>query len=280
MKILVTGAGGLLGSALVAEARGRGHDVVALDRVRLDVTDADAVGSAVAGAAAGAVINCAAYTAVDRAESEPDLARRINRDGARNVAVACAAAGAVPVQISTDYVFDGALRTPYRPDEQTSPLSVYGATKLEGERATAEAAPDHLIVRMSWLYGGDSGFVPAILRRAEAGQPLRVVSDQEGRPTWAPHAAAALLDLVELGATGIHHVAGGGTCSWLELAREAAHLAGVRVPVQSVTTKEFGAPAPRPPYSVLDLTETEALLGRTMPHWHDGLESFLEERHG
>jgi len=280
MKVLVTGAGGLLGSTLVTEARRRGHDVVAFDRAGLDVRDADSVATAVSAAAPDVVINCAAYTAVDRAESEPDLARRINRDGALNVASACAYVGALPVYVSTDYVFDGAVHTPYRPDAPPSPLGVYGLTKLEGECATAEAASENLIVRTSWLYGGQNGFVPAILRRAEAGEPLRVVSDQEGRPTWAPHATAALLDLVERGARGTHHVAGGGTCSWLELARAAVSRAGLRVAIQPVTTKEFGAPAPRPPYSVLDLTSTEALLGRAMPDWREGMVGFLENRDG
>jgi dTDP-4-dehydrorhamnose reductase len=280
MRILVTGAGGLLGSALVRQAQRRGHDVVALDRAALDVTDASSVARTVASAAPDAVVNCAAYTAVDRAEAEPELARLVNRDGARNVAAACAAVGAVPVYVSTDYVFDGALRTPYRTDAPTAPLGAYGATKLEGERATAEAAPEHLTVRMSWLYGGDNGFVPAILRRAEAGRPLRVVSDQEGRPTWAPHAAEALLDLVERGARGTYHVAAGGACSWLELAREAVRAAGLDVPVRPVTTEEFRAAARRPPYSVLDLTDTESLLGRAMPDWHEGLRGFLENRNG
>jgi len=280
MRILIAGAGGLLGGALVAEARQRGSDVVALCHGELDVTDPVAVAEALSAAAPDVVVNCAGYTSVDRAEAEPELARRVNRDGARNVATASAAAGAVPVYISTDYVFDGTVRTPYRPDHPTSPLGVYGATKLEGERATAEAAFEHLIVRTSWLYGGDNGFVPAILRGAEAGQSLRVVGDQEGRPTWAPHAASALLDLVERGARGIHHVAGGGSCAWLELAREAVRLAGLQVPIQEVTTKEFGAPAPRPPYSVLDLTDTEAVLGRAMPDWREGLAGFMERRLG
>jgi dTDP-4-dehydrorhamnose reductase len=280
MRILVTGAGGLLGSTLVTEARRRGHDVVALERARLDVTDAAAVKRAIAAAAPDVVVNCTGYSAVDRAEAEVELARKVNRDGARHVAEACASVGAVPVYVSSDYVFDGAIRTPYRPDAPPSPLSVYGATKLEGERATAEAAANHLVVRTSWLYGGRKGFVPTMLRRAQAGELLRVVSDQEGRPTWAPHAAAALVDLLESGAAGTHHVAGGGTCTWLELAREAVSLVGLRVPIQSLTTKEFGAPAPRPPYSVLDLTSAEALLGRSMPHWHEGLESFLENWNG
>jgi dTDP-4-dehydrorhamnose reductase len=280
VKILVTGAGGLLGRALVPEARERGHEVTALDRAGLDVTDGAAVRLALSGVRPDVVLHCAAYTAVDRAEGEPEAARGVNRDGARNVAAASAEVGAVPVYVSTDYVFDGRKRWPYLPDDATSPQSVYGRTKLEGEKATSEAAADHLIVRTSWLYGDDNGFVPAILRRARSGAPLRIVEDQEGRPTWAPEAAGALLDLVDHGARGTWHVAGGGACTWLDLAGEALRLAGIQVPVEAVTSAEFGAPAVRPAYSVLDLTATERLLGRAMTDWREALARYLETTDG
>ena len=278
MKVIVTGSAGLLGSAIVSDARTRGHEVSAMDRARLDVTDANAVKDAIGDERPDAVVHCAGYTAVDRAETEPEVARAVNCEGTRNVAAASAEAGAVLVYISTDYVFDGDKRLPYLPYDPTAPLSVYGRTKLEGEQVAAEVAPDHLIVRMSWLYGNDNGFVPAILRRAEAGQGLRVVDDQEGRPTWAPHAASGVLDLLERGARGVWHVAGGGTCTWLELAREALRQAGLDVPVAPVTTSEFGAAAPRPSYSVLDLTATEHRLGRQMTEWREGLSLYLEHR--
>lgn len=277
MKILVTGAGGLLGRTVVAEAVERGHETVALDHAALDVTDGRAVGEALDHAMPQVVVHCASYTAVDRAESEAPLAMSVNRDGARNVATAAARAGAVPVYVSTDYVFDGGRRTPYRPEDPANPLSVYGRTKLEGERATADVAAEHVIVRTSWLYGDTEGFVPAMLRRARAGEALRVVDDQEGRPTWAPQAAAAIVDLLERGARGVWHVAGGGTCTWLELAREAVRRAGLDCDVAPTTTKAFGAPAPRPPYSVLDIAATEAFLGRRMTDWREALARFLEE---
>lgn len=280
MKLLVTGAGGLLGRAVVADARTRGQDVTALDHAGLDVTDERAVRAALRDTRPDGVLHCAAYTAVDRAEVEPERAATVNRDGARNVAGASAEVGAVPVYVSTDYVFDGAKRAPYLPDDETGPRSVYGRTKLEGERATVVAAPDHLVVRTSWLYGDDNGFVPAILRRARAGQALRVVEDQTGRPTWAPQAAEAILDLLEGGARGVWHVAGGGTCTWLELAREALDQAGLDCPVEAISTAEFGAAAPRPAYSVLDLTATEHRLGREMAHWRTALTSYLESRDG
>jgi dTDP-4-dehydrorhamnose reductase len=279
MRLLVTGAGGLLGRMVAAEALERGHETVGLDRSALDVTDGRAVQEALDHFRPQAVVHCAAYTAVDRAESEPHLAMSVNRDGAKNVASAAARSGAVPVYVSTDYVFDGARRTPYRPEDPANPLSVYGRSKLEGERATAGVAAEHLIVRTSWLYGDARGFVPAVLRRARAGEALLVVDDQEGRPTWAPQVATATLELVERGARGVWHVAGGGTCTWLELAREALRRAGLDCDVAPTTTKAFGAPAARPPYSVLNIEATEAFLGRPMTDWREALSRFLEE-HG
>jgi dTDP-4-dehydrorhamnose reductase len=278
MRILVTGARGLLGEAVATRAGTRGHDVVALGHAELDVTDGAAVRDRVTAARPEAVVHCAAYTAVDRAESEPELARAVNRDGTRHVAEAAAEAGAVLVHVSTDYVFDGRKRSPYLPTDEPGPLSVYGRTKLEGEVVVAEVGGEALTVRSSWLYGPESGFVPAILRRARGGGSLRVVDDQRGRPTWARHAAVALLDLLESDARGIWHVACGGDCTWLELAREAIGLEGldVEVEVEGVCSEEYGAPARRPAYSVLDLDATEERLGRRMLHWREGLRGYLE----
>ena len=278
MRLLVTGAGGLLGSQVVAEAASRGHAVVGLPRADLDVVDADAVRRACERHRPDAVFHCAAYTAVDRAESEPDKAHAVNRDGTLNVARAATGVGATILMVSTDYVFDGRKTVPYTPQDQVGPLSVYGRTKLEAEQAALGAAPSALVVRTSWLYGGDSGFVPAILRRAERGEALRVVDDQRGRPTWAPDAATAMLDLLGRGARGVWHVAGGGECTWFELAREAVRLGGAEVPIEATTTAAFGSPAQRPAYSVLDLGATEALLGRPMRHWRDALATYVSRR--
>lgn len=278
MRILVTGAAGLLGSAIVSGARARRHDAVGLTRTELDVTDEALVRRTLSHHGPDAVVHCAAYTAVDRAEAEPDRAAALNRDGARNVARATAEIGARLLHVSTDYVFDGRKRSPYLPDDATAPLSVYGRTKLEGEQVVRDSAPGSLVVRTSWLYGGTSGFVPAILRRAERGEPLRVVDDQRGRPTWAPHAAAAMLDLLEREARGVWHVAGGGECTWLELAREALRLRGLNVEIEAISTLDFGSPARRPAYSVLDLNATEAFLGRSMTDWRIALAEYLRGR--
>jgi len=277
-RLLVTGAGGLLGREVVRAGEVRGYEVAAIDRSTLDVTDAGAVRAHFLASRPEVVVHCAAYTAVDRAEEEPDLARRVNVDGARNVAEGAVACGAWMVHVSTDYVFDGAATKPYAVDAATGPRSVYGRTKLEGEGAVLAASPLALVVRTSWLYGsGGRNFVTAMLERGRAGAPLRVVGDQTGRPTWARNAAHGLLDLFERRVRGVWHLADGGTATWCELAREAFRRAGIDADVVSVTTAAWGAPAPRPGYSVLDLAGTEALLGRASMDWREALGLFLDE---
>lgn len=276
MKALVTGAAGLLGTDLVRAAHDRGWEVVGLDRGALDVTDADAVVDTLDRHAPDVVLHCAAYTAVDRAESEPHLARSVNVDGVGHTAEAAARVGATFVSFSTDFVFDGEAESPYLPGDSPKPLSVYGRTKLEGEQAAAGSGADHLVVRTSWLYGaGGRSFVTTILRRAEAGEPLRVVDDQRGRPTWARNLAVATLELVDEGARGTWHVTDGGACSWVELAQEALRIRRLTATVEVVTTEALGAPAPRPRYSVLDVSATEELLGRAMVPWPEALSEFL-----
>jgi len=287
-RLLVTGAAGLLGTEVVAAARRRGHPVQASARADLDVTDREAVRGALAGAPRAdrptAVVHCAAYTAVDGAEAEPELAERVNRDGAANVAAAAAEAGAWLVHVSTDYVFDGDARVPYPPDHPAAPRCVYGRTKLEGERAALASSPSALVMRTSWLYGvGGRNFVTAMIARGRAealapGEPtLRVVDDQRGRPTWARNTAEGILDLLGHRARGAWHVADGGEATWLELACEAFRLCGIATSLGAASTEAWGAPAPRPAYSVLDIRATEALLGRTSMHWREALRRFLTE---
>ncbi len=278
MKLLLTGAGGLLGHEFAALAPAAGHTLVALPRTELDVTDARAVHAALDRHRPDVVLNCAAYTAVDRAETAPAAAFRVNRDGARNVAAAAAERGCVMVHPGTDFVFDGRARRPYRPDDPVAPLGVYGRSKAEGERAVLDASSRHLVVRTSWLYGaGGRNFVSAILERAERGLPLRVVSDQRGRPTWARNLAGTILELLATRppVSGVWHVADGGEATWLELAREALALRGLDADVEPVSTEAWGAPAPRPLYSVLDVSATEARLGRPMMPWREALRGYL-----
>jgi len=284
VKVLVTGAAGLLGTDVVAAAERRDHSVLGLGRAELDVTDAAAVSACVAAEAPDWVFHCAAYTAVDAAEDEPELAMLVNRDGAENVARAVAAAGARMVYVSTDYVFDGEQRSPYRSTDPTNPLSVYGRTKLAGEQAVLGAGANGdgaLIVRTGWLYGAAGrNFVAAILERAMKGDPLSVVADQRGRPTWTRNVAEVALDLVESDASGVWHVADGEHATWLGLAREILRLRGLKAPIRGVFSAEWGAAAPRPAYSVMDVSATEERVGRPMMTWKEALERFLDEETG
>lgn len=277
LRIAVTGACGLLGSRMVEEVRSRGHEVTPLDRAGLDVTDESAAHAALEASKCDTVIHCAAYTAVDRAEDEPERARAVNRDGAGNVARVCAALGAVMVYPSTDYVFDGLKGAPYLPEDPPHPLSVYGRTKLEGEYVVTEAGCETLIVRTSWLYGSGKGFVPSILKSASTADSLRVVDDQTGRPTWVCNLAEIIMDLVERGERGTWHAADGGECTRLELAREALRLAACPVAVEAISSSDFGAAAARPSYSVLDVKRTETALSRRMMDWKEALGRFVEE---
>lgn len=278
MSLLVTGAGGLLGSEVMAVAADVGHEATGLTRADLDVTDALATRLALVANAPRAVVHCAAYTAVDGAEAEPELAMYVNRDGANNVARAAAAVGAVMVYVSTDFVFDGESEKPYLPGDTPNPLGAYGRSKLEGERVVAASGAAHLVVRTSWLYGGGgSNFVTAVLDRAADGQALRVVGDQRGRPTWSRSLARTLIDLLDGGARGIWHAADRGDTTWYDLAVEALRLRRLDVPVERVATEEWGAPAPRPRFSVLDITAAEAFLDRRMTPWPQALAAYLEE---
>jgi dTDP-4-dehydrorhamnose reductase len=265
LTVAVTGAAGMLGQDVV---RAAGDDVVAYSRADLDVTDRDAVQRALAGF--DLVINCAAWTGVDDAEDHAAEALAVNRDGARNVA----AAARRVLYVSSDYVFDGAKRTPYLESDPTGPLQSYGRSKLAGERATAEANPRHFIVRSSWLFGaGGSNFVETMLRLGRERVRLRVVADQVGCPTFTGHLADALVGLAETEDYGIHHLAGGGACSWHDFAREIFARSFVDCAVEPITTEEYPLPARRPAWSVLGSER-----GRTLAPWQDGLEAYLGVR--
>ncbi len=278
MRVLVTGAGGMLGRDVCAAALAAGHDLVALTHADLDIGSREAVTAAVARERPGAVINCAAWTDVDGAQADPDAAAAVNGDGAGFVAAAAAAVGAWVVHVSTDYVFDGAKRAPYVESDQTGPRSVYGATKLAGEHAVAAAAPGaHTIVRSSWLFGtGGRCFPATMLRLAAERDVLTVVDDQVGCPTFTGHLAPVLVELaVAARPPGVLHLAAAGECSWYEFAVEIMRAAGVDVGVRPCKTAEFPRPAQRPAYSVL---RSARPLAPTLPDWHDGLGAYLAAR--
>lgn len=276
MKVVVTGAGGMLAHALVPLLRARGHETVALDRAALDVADRAAVHARIAAERPDAVVQCAAYTAVDRAEEDEAEATRINAVAAGHVADACDRVGAAFVYPSTDYVFAGTATAPYRTGDAVDPVNAYGRSKLAGERA-ALAVEGGLVVRTSWLYGeGGSHFVDTILRLAREGKPLRVVDDQWGRPTWTGALAEALAALMETGARGIFHATGGGEpVSWCAFAREVVALGSPGARVVPVGSAEFPRPARRPAWSVLDCSATEERTRAKLPHWRDSLRRYM-----
>jgi dTDP-4-dehydrorhamnose reductase len=275
MRLLITGAGGMLAQALRRELLARGHEVVALDRAALDITDAAAVASAIGAHRPEAVIQCAAYTRVDDAEREEDAAHRVNAEATGHLARACRAAGTRLIYPSTDYVFDGRATRPYTPAAPTNPIGAYGRSKLAGELAAREAE-DFLVVRTSWLYGaGGKNFVATILERARRGEALRVVADQYGSPTWTGSLARTIAELIERQApAGVYHATNRGETTWHGLATEALRVAGVEAEITPVTTAEFPRPAPRPAYSVLDCTATEAVVGE-LAGWREALAEAL-----
>ena len=273
MRLLVTGAAGMLGRDVVAAANDAGHEVVALARADLDITDAAAVRAAVLDARPDAVINCAAWTDVDGAEADEPAATAVNGDGAGLLTAAAAEAGALLVHISSDYVFDGDAAEPYPEDAPTGPRSAYGRSKLAGEHAVAAAGGRSAIVRSSWLFGPHGrNFVDTMRRVGAERDEVAVVDDQIGRPTYTGHLAPALVTIAERGLTGVLHVAGGGHCSWFELAVATFAEAGINCRVTPQSTADLGRPAPRPAFSALASTRSDAPV---LPDWREGLRAHL-----
>ncbi|MGA2469523.1 MAG: dTDP-4-dehydrorhamnose reductase [Solirubrobacteraceae bacterium] len=272
-RILVAGAAGMLGRDVVTRASERGYDVIAVDLPELDITDQAAVARMVADRRPVAIINCAAWTDVDGAETHEAAALELNGAAAGNLARAASAHDALLVHVSTDYVFDGAAATPYVESDAPAPQTAYGRTKLAGERAVALAGSQHAIVRTAWLFGpGGRNFVATMLALAAERDEVAVVADQIGCPTYSGHLAGALLDLAEQRSSGIHHVAGGGQCSWSEFASEIFAQAGSSCKVRPVASSEFPRPAPRPAWSVLVSERPET---PRLPPWRDGLAEYL-----
>ncbi len=290
MRVLVTGALGMLGNDVMrAGARG-GHELVGADLPELDITDADGVGTLLRRLQAepgglDAIINCAAWTDVDGAESKQDAARAVNVLGAGVLAEQAAEAGVRLVHISTDYVFDGTAPSdaegrprPYRESDPTAPRSVYGSTKLEGERLVLAASPRNTVVRTAWLFGVDGANFPAtMLRLAAERDSVQVVTDQIGSPTWSGHLAPALLGLLERGVSGVVHLTGGGQVSWHGFTEEIFRQAEVECRVEPTTSEAFVRPAPRPAWSALESERDDVL---PLPPWQDGLAGYLAARAG
>jgi dTDP-4-dehydrorhamnose reductase len=272
VKILLTGAGGQLGLA-VRDAFTR-HELATRTHAQLDVADPAAVVEALEAEAPQLVLNAAAYTAVDQAEKEPEAADRVNRAGPRELALATAARGVPLLHVSTDYVFDGEKGAPYVESDATHPLCVYAATKLAGEEEVRRANPRHFVVRTAWLYGPVGKNFALSIRAAAAREPrLRVVDDQWGSPTYAPHLALALARLVETEAWGTHHLANAGTTSRFAFAGALLAALGSRTPLEPIPTSAWPTPARRPRNTAL---ASERATGIALPDWREGVRDFAK----
>jgi dTDP-4-dehydrorhamnose reductase len=281
LKALIVGAGGQLAIELERTAPPEAS-VTSLGIEVLDIADADATRAAVERLKPDLILNAAAYTAVDRAETEVDLAYAANRDGPANLAAAAVATGAKLVHVSTDFVFGGEAGRPYAPSAATGPLGVYGASKRDGELAVREAAPGAIIVRTAWVYSaGGANFVKTMLRLMDSRDEVRVVADQIGTPTWAADLARAIWGLVAVDAAGMFHFTNAGVASWYDFAQaiaEEATEAGLlkrKVTVVPIRTVDYPTQARRPAYSVLDCSATWAALGAPPPHWRAALREVI-----
>jgi dTDP-4-dehydrorhamnose reductase len=273
---LIVGAGGMVGHDLRDELTSRGETVVALTKSDLDITNSRAVSHLVREHRPAVIVNCAAYTKVDQAEQEESVANAINGSAVELLAAAANEVDALLLHISTDFVFDGSKQTPYDVTDPTAPLSAYGRSKLLGELA-ATHAKRYAIVRTAWLFGTHGpNFVEAIRNQIRKGtNPLRVVHDQRGRPTYTPHLAAALVRIALSGHTGIFHYADAGECTWFDFAKAIVEESGASTEVIPVTTDEFPRPAKRPAYSVLSTERYERVTGVTPAEWREGLNEYL-----
>lgn len=254
-----------------------GHCVIGYGSGELDIADASAVTATVSNIKPDAVVNCAAYTNVDGCEADPDSAFRVNAIGAGNLATACCRVGCELVSISTDFVFDGASRTPYTEFDPIAPLGAYGRSKAAGEAMIRNACPRHKIVRTAWLYGSSGNCFPkTILRAAQTRPELRVVADQTGSPTSTVDLADALVQLVELPLCGTFHVVNSGHCTWHQLATDVLRLAGrTDIVVHAIGSHEWPTPAERPKYSVLRPYVWEMVGLTPLRSWHEALEEFV-----
>ena len=276
MKVFVTGASGQLGFDVCLELERRGIEHKGVSSKELDIRDGMAVQRILEEYRPDAVIHCAAYTQVDRAEDEPEQCFAVNALGTRNIARACGAVGAKLLYISTDYVFPGTGQRPYEPEDETGPLSIYGKSKLEGEKAVKELLDRFFIVRISWAFGVNGGnFIRTMLRLSETHDTVRVVADQVGSPTYTADLALLLCDMIQTEKYGIYHATNEGFCSWAELAEAVFSAAGKGTKVQRVTTEEYGAKAPRPHNSRLSKTRLTERGFSLLPPWQDAVARYL-----
>jgi dTDP-4-dehydrorhamnose reductase len=283
VRILVFGRSGQVGREFARVPWPQSVETVQLDRMQCDLCDSRAIAAAIEWAGSGLVINAAGYTAVDRAESEPGLAQRVNADAPAAMAAACARRGAALVHLSTDYVFDGTKKGPYTEDDPVAPVSVYGSTKEAGEAAVRAALERHLIIRTSWVFSAHgNNFVKTMLKLAAARPELRVVADQQGGPTAARDIAKAIAAIAALvsredATWGTYHFAGAEPTTWFTFAQTILAESPYRTAIMAIPTSEYPTPAKRPANSVLDCTKIERTFGIAQPSWRDALKETLAE---
>ena len=278
MKVLVTGVKGQLGYDVMAELAKRNIEAIGVDIDEMDITDKISVEKVIGEAAPDVVVHCAAYTAVDAAEDNEALCRRVNADGTRNIAEVCKKLDCKMVYISTDYVFDGQGTRPWEPDDERHPLNVYGQTKYEGELAVQENLSKYFIVRIAWVFGKNGkNFVKTMLKLAETHDKLTVVNDQFGSPTYTYDLARLLVDMIQTDKYGIYHATNEGICTWYEFACEIFRQAGVKIEVTPVPASEYPTKAKRPENSRLDKSKLTENGFERLPSWQDALERYLKE---
>ena len=279
MKLLITGAYGQLGNEMrVALERYPHLESIFTDVDTLDITDKNAVDAFVALHKPNVLINCAAYTAVDKAEDDLALCYKINCDAVRNLGEVAQAHGMTVIHVSTDYVFDGTNHIPYTEDMAVSPTNVYGKSKLAGERELRKACPGAIIIRTSWLYSGfGNNFVKTMLRLGSERSQLKVIFDQIGTPTYAADLADSMLQIIDSGkfVPGIYHFSNEGVCSWYDFTKMIFKLANVECEVLPIESKDYAVRTPRPHYSVLNKSKLKSTYNQTIPYWMDGLERCL-----
>ena len=281
MKILVTGYNGQLGYDVVKELNSRSVECRGVDREDFDITDRDETVGYICDYAPDAVIHCAAYTAVDRAEDDEENCRKVNADGTENIAVACEKLRAKMLYVSTDYVYGGDGEAPFETDSPTNPKNVYGVSKLEGEKAVMKYIDKFFIVRTSWVFGiNGSNFVKTMLRLGDEKESLNVVCDQVGSPTYTPDLARLICDLIVTEKYGIYHGTNENFCSWAEFAAEIMKLGGKKTVINPVPSSEYPTKAERPHNSRLSKKCLDEAGIKRLPTWQDALKRFLKEMSG
>ena len=281
MKILVTGYNGQLGYDVVKELNYRSVECRGVDREDFDITDRDETVGYICDYAPDAVIHCAAYTAVDKAEDDEENCRKVNADGTENIAVACEKLRAKMLYVSTDYVYGGDGEAPFETDSPTNPKNVYGVTKLEGEKAVMKYIDKFFIVRTSWVFGiNGSNFVKTMLRLGDEKENLNVVCDQVGSPTYTPDLARLICDLIVTEKYGIYHGTNENFCSWAEFAAEIMKLGGKKTVINPVPSSEYPTKAERPHNSRLSKKCLDEAGIKRLPTWQDALKRFLKEMGG